>query len=74
MRVRVIALATLCAALSTVPAAAQQEPRVTPAGFRVEPVGFEIGVSKAEPGFQGPLGSALSPAPSRARRTGWRGR
>jgi YVTN family beta-propeller protein len=57
-----VALALFCALLWTAPAVAQpNDPRVTPAGFRVDPVGFEIGMSKAERGFQGPLGSALSP-------------
>jgi YVTN family beta-propeller protein len=34
---------------------------VTPAGWHVEPAGMEIGVAKDDAGFQGPLGSALSP-------------
>jgi len=33
----------------------------TPAGWRVQPAGEEIGVSQAVAGFQGPLGSVLSP-------------
>jgi YVTN family beta-propeller protein len=34
---------------------------VTPAGWRVDPAGAEIAISRMEPGFQGPLGAALSP-------------
>ncbi|MBA2516477.1 MAG: bifunctional YncE family protein/alkaline phosphatase family protein [Solirubrobacterales bacterium] len=34
---------------------------VTPAGFRVAPAGQELGVPRFATGFQGPLGSALSP-------------
>lgn len=34
---------------------------VTPAGWRVDPAGTEIAVSKLATGFQGPLGSDLSP-------------
>lgn len=34
---------------------------VTPAGWRVDPAGDEIAVSKLATGFQGPLGSDLSP-------------
>ena len=36
--------------------------RVTPAGWAVRPAGAEISVAKSTQGFQGPLGSALSPS------------
>ena len=35
---------------------------LTPAGWKITPAGREIGVSKLASGFQGPLGSALSPS------------
>ncbi len=38
---------------------------VTPQGWRVTPAGREIGVSRLEIGFQGPLGADLSPDGSR---------
>jgi hypothetical protein len=34
---------------------------LTPAGWRIEPAGTEFGVPQQAAGFQGPLGSALSP-------------
>ena len=37
----------------------------TPAGWRIDPAGQEFGVPKRALGFQGPLGSALSPDGSR---------
>ncbi len=43
------------------PATAFAAAPVTPAGWRVEPAGTEIAVSQAAAGFQGPMGSALSP-------------
>ena len=59
---RAAALAGLCAGLCVGAATARaNDAPVTPAGFRVNPVGVEIGVSKTAQGFQGPLGSALSP-------------
>ena len=38
-----------------------QDGPVTPAGWRVAPEGRQLGVSRLETGFQGPLGTALSP-------------
>ncbi|MDQ6838481.1 MAG: YncE family protein, partial [Actinomycetota bacterium] len=57
---------TLVAAVSTVvlvPRVAESERfgTVTPAGWRVDPAGSQISVDRNERGFQGPLGSALSP-------------
>lgn len=59
-------LALLSSVAATPLAHADQERRdgataLTPAGWRVEPAGSEIGVSQAVAGFQGPLGSVLSP-------------
>ena len=34
---------------------------ITPAGWQITPAGREFGVSKLDYGFQGPMGSALSP-------------
>jgi YVTN family beta-propeller protein len=51
-------------ALAVVPAsadAARKKGRVTPAGWAVRPVGAEISIHRRSQGFQGPLGSALSP-------------
>ena len=56
----VLVLAAL-AALSAAPTAIAQEAPVTAAGFRVAPAGREFGVSRFASGFQGPLGSAVSP-------------
>jgi DNA-binding beta-propeller fold protein YncE len=53
------ALAVLLA--SAVPAIADQPAPTTPAGWRVQPAGTEFGVAKDAPGFQGPMGAALSP-------------
>jgi hypothetical protein len=51
-----------CALLALVPAAASAATvPVTPAGWRVQPAGEEFGIGKLETGFNGPLGSALSP-------------
>jgi YVTN family beta-propeller protein len=44
-----------------VPSRAFADAPVTPAGWRVTPAGHEIGVPKDAQGFQGPLGSAVSP-------------
>jgi len=43
------------------PTALRGPEAVTPAGWRVAPAGREFGISKLASGFQGPLGSALSP-------------
>ena len=43
------------------PAAALAAAPMTPAGWRVDPAGTEISVSQGVAGFQGPMGSALSP-------------
>jgi DNA-binding beta-propeller fold protein YncE len=62
------ALVTLCCSLALVVVpcspAFGDDPGggpVTPAGWRVAPAGAEIGVPRTASGFQGPLGSALSP-------------
>ena len=51
-------------ALAIVPASADaaRKGRVTPAGWSVRPAGAEISIIRNRQGFQGPLGSALSPA------------
>ena len=52
-------------ALAIAPAsadAARKKGRVTPAGWAVRPAGAEISVHRSSQGFQGPLGSALSPS------------
>lgn len=49
------------AAVWLLPAVAQAAAPLTPAGFRVDPAGTEIPVSQSAAGFQGPMGSALSP-------------
>jgi YVTN family beta-propeller protein len=54
-----LALAALAAAPATAVARAV---RVTPAGWAVRPAGAEISVASTRQGFQGPLGSALSPS------------
>ena len=41
---------------------AARKGRVTPAGWAVRPAGAEISVARTTQGFQGPLGSALSPS------------
>src|SRR4051794_39692228 len=56
-----IATAAVAAALWAPAAALGDDAPVTPAGFHVEPAGLEIGVPKTATGFQGPLGSALTP-------------
>jgi YVTN family beta-propeller protein len=56
-------LPALALVLAAMPAAAgARAARVTPAGWSVRPAGAEISVSRATQGFQGPLGSALSPS------------
>jgi YVTN family beta-propeller protein len=52
------------AALAAVPATAgaATKSRLTPAGWAVRPAGAEISVARTTQGFQGPLGSALSPS------------
>jgi YVTN family beta-propeller protein len=49
------------AALAMLPAPGLAAAPVTPAGWRVDPAGTEIAVSQGVAGFQGPMGSALSP-------------
>ena len=53
----------LLLALAALPASADaaRKGRVTPAGWAVRPAGAEISVARTTQGFQGPLGSALSP-------------
>ena len=60
---RALSLLLLAAGLAALPAsaAAARKDRVTPAGWAVRPAGAEISVAKSTQGFQGPLGSALSP-------------
>ncbi len=57
-------LLLVLAAVVAVPAtaAAATKSRVTPAGWAVRPAGTEISVGRTTQGFQGPLGSALSPS------------
>ena len=55
----------LLIALAIAPAsadAARKKGRVTPAGWAVRPAGAEISIQRSSQGFQGPLGSALSPS------------
>jgi YVTN family beta-propeller protein len=63
---RPVSLLLLALALggAAVPASAAgaRKGRVTPAGWAVRPAGAEISISRTTQGFQGPLGSALSPA------------
>jgi YVTN family beta-propeller protein len=60
---RAVCILLLAAGLLVVPAAAQaRKDRVTPAGWAVRPAGAEISVARSSQGFQGPLGSALSPS------------
>src|SRR4051794_16380829 len=56
-----LALILAFAAAAPAPAGAKTT-RVTPAGWSVRPAGAEISISRATQGFQGPLGSALSPS------------
>src|SRR3954447_16475384 len=56
------ALLALALVLAAVPSTAGAVTRVTPAGWAVRPAGAEISVSRSVQGFQGPLGSALSPS------------
>ncbi len=54
--------------LAVVPAsadAARKKGRVTPAGWQVRPAGAEISIHRTSQGFQGPLGSAISPGGSK---------
>ena len=50
-------LVALCA-----PASAPARTALTPSGWAVRPAGPEISVARTTQGFQGPLGSALSPS------------
>ena len=61
---RAVSLLLLAVGLAALPAsaAAARKDRVTPAGWAVRPAGAEISVAKSTQGFQGPLGSALSPS------------
>jgi YVTN family beta-propeller protein len=56
-----VTCALVLAASGTTGIARAAERPVTPAGWAIDPAGTEIGVSKLDTGFQGPLGSALSP-------------
>ena len=60
---RAVPLLLLLAGLVVLPASAHgaRKDRVTPAGWAVRPAGAEISVTRSSRGFQGPLGSALSP-------------
>ena len=50
-------------ALAPAPAeAAKRRTPVTPSGWAIRPVGAQISVARSAQGFQGPLGSALSPS------------
>ena len=53
------------AGLALVPAPAEAAKRrtpVTPSGWAIRPAGAQISVARSSQGFQGPLGSALSPS------------
>src|SRR4051794_6104945 len=54
------AIALVCALCA--PASAPARTAVTPSGWAVRPAGPEISVAHTTQGFQGPLGSALSPS------------
>lgn len=58
-----LALGVSVATVVLVPSGAESErvQPVTPAGWRIDPAGVQINVDKNDRGFQGPLGSALSP-------------
>ena len=58
---RVAVLLLLALAVLPASADAARKARVTPAGWAVRPAGAEISVARTTQGFQGPLGSALSP-------------
>ncbi len=58
---RVAVLLLLALAATPASADAARKGRVTPAGWAVRPAGAEISVARTTQGFQGPLGSALSP-------------
>lgn len=65
-RGRIASVLATVACTITAASAAQAEPDpaapiVTPTGWQVRPAGDAFGVAKTAPGFQGPLGSALSP-------------
>jgi YVTN family beta-propeller protein len=63
-RIAVLLLLLLASVLAIVPAtadAARRKGRVTPAGWAVRPAGAEISIHRSREGFQGPLGSAISP-------------
>ena len=65
IRPSLFALAAVAlAAAAAVPASAgaARKGRVTPAGWAVRPAGAEISIARTTQGFQGPLGSALSPS------------
>ena len=63
MIARTVSLLLLAVGLAALPAsAAARKNSVTPAGWAVRPAGAEISVAKSTQGFQGPLGSALSPS------------
>jgi YVTN family beta-propeller protein len=55
-----LALGLAAAAIAPSTAGAARS-RVTPAGWAVRPAGAEISIASTQQGFQGPLGSALSP-------------
>jgi YVTN family beta-propeller protein len=57
-----LTLALAAAAITPATAEAASKARVTPAGWAVRPAGAEISVAPFSRGFQGPLGSALSPS------------
>ena len=54
-------LAGVALAPATAAAATRRAP-VTPSGWSVRPAGAQISIARSTPGFQGPLGSALSPS------------
>src|SRR4051794_24707960 len=60
--VRLLPALALVLALAAAPSAGAKVTRLTPAGWAVRPAGAEISISRATQGFQGPLGSALSPS------------
>jgi len=63
-RAALLLLLALVLAAAVVPASAgaARKGRVTPAGWAVRPAGAEISIAQRTQGFQGPLGSALSPS------------
>jgi YVTN family beta-propeller protein len=57
-----LALALSLAVAAPAAEAARKRAPVTPSGWSVRPAGAEISIARSSGGFQGPLGSALSPS------------